>query len=187
MLRGLLTWCTAALNGSYGTAYDDRLEAVGESLTRLLPAAGGVPRARRPAAQPRRAGGRGRRWRRSTSISTAVLLLGYRQVKERLDVPSWATGSGAGLTNPAALAERFASLAKKRLAALIRGVMTVPGDELLTPERPILSDILGRHRPALPGRRPRRPLRDLPLLPQGRDPRLPPARGDPTCWESSSR
>jgi len=37
MLRGLLTWCTAALNGPHGTEYDETLVAVGESPTRLLP------------------------------------------------------------------------------------------------------------------------------------------------------
>src|SRR5665647_208398 len=37
LLRGLLQWSTEALNGQYGSAYDESLEMIGESLVRLLP------------------------------------------------------------------------------------------------------------------------------------------------------
>src|SRR5665647_2036619 len=37
LLRGLLLWCTEALNGKHGAEYDDSLEMIGESLVRLLP------------------------------------------------------------------------------------------------------------------------------------------------------
>ena len=73
-----------------------------------------------------------------------VLLAGYQRVAERLDVPGWAGEQGAGLTDPAAVTERFDFLAGERVAALIRGAAEVPGDKLLAPERPAFSDILGR-------------------------------------------
>lgn len=147
LLRGLLQWCTDALNGLHGPAYDDSLEMIGESLVRLLPlqpvaflerdallrdlvAQAG----RRPALAPVFFG-----------LYRRVLLLDYRRVEERLDVPEWATAQGAGLTDPAAIAERFAFLAGKGLSALIRGAGKASDDELLSAEQhPLLSDILGR-------------------------------------------
>jgi pyruvate,orthophosphate dikinase len=147
LLRGLLQWCTDALNGQHGSTYDDSLEMIGESLVRLLPV---QPVAflerdallrdlvalagRRPALAPVYFG-----------LYRRVLLLGYRRVEERLDVPGWATARAAGLTDPAAIAERFAFLAGKRLSALVRGAGKAPDEELLSAEQyPVLSDILGR-------------------------------------------
>jgi len=147
LLRGLLLWCTEALNGKHGAAYDDSLEMVGESLVRLLPL---QPVAflerdallrdlvaltgQRPALAPVFFG-----------LYRRVLLIGYRRVEERLDVPEWAMAQGTGLTHPAAIAERFAFLAGMRLSALIRGAGKASDDELLSPEQhPVLSDILGR-------------------------------------------
>jgi hypothetical protein len=37
LLRGLFQWCTDALTGPHGSAYDDSLEMIGDSLVRLLP------------------------------------------------------------------------------------------------------------------------------------------------------
>ncbi len=37
LLRQLLSWCVAALNGPYSDSYDESLHAVGECLSRLLP------------------------------------------------------------------------------------------------------------------------------------------------------
>ena len=146
LLRGLLQWCTDALNGPHGSAYDDSLEMIGEALVRSLPL---QPAAfferdtllrdlvalasRRPAPAPV-----------FFDLYRRVLLLGYRRVEERLDVPEWATAQGAGLTDPAAIAERFALLSGKRLSALIRGVDQARDDELLSAELyPVLSDVLG--------------------------------------------
>src|SRR5450830_1010470 len=147
LLRGLLLWCTEALNGKHGAAYDDSLEMVGESLVRLLPL---QPVAflerdallrdlvaltgQRPALAPVFFG-----------LYRRVLLIGYRRVEERLDVPEWAMAQETGLTHPAAIAERFAFLAGMRLSALIRGAGKASDDELLSAEQhPVLSDILGR-------------------------------------------
>ena len=145
LLRGLLQWCTDALNGPYGSAYDDSLEMIGESLARLLPLQPVaflerdallrdlvVLAGRRPAPV-------------FFDLYRRVLLLGYRRVEERLDVPAWALAQGAGLTDPAAIAERFAALAGTRLAAHIRAAAKAPDEELLLPQQhPVLSDILGR-------------------------------------------
>ena len=147
LLRGLLLWCTEALNGKHGAVYDDSLEMIGESLVRLLP--------EQPVAFLERdallrdlvaqAGERPSLAPIFFDLYRRVLLLGYRRVEERLDVPAWATAQGAALTDPAAIAERFAFLAGKRLSALIRAAGKTPDGELLSAERyPVLSDILGR-------------------------------------------
>jgi pyruvate,orthophosphate dikinase len=147
LLRSLLQWCTEALNGPHGTTYDDGLEMIGESLVRLLPLQPVaflerdallrdlVARAaRRPAPAPV-----------FFDLYRRVLLLGYRRVEERLDVPAWALAQGAGLTDPAAIAERFAALAGRRLSALILAAGKASDDELLAAEQhPVLSDLLGR-------------------------------------------
>ena len=147
LLRGLLQWCTDALNGPFGSAYDDSLEMIGESLARLLPLQPVAFLERdallrdlvalavlRPAPAPV-----------FFDLYRRVLLLGYRRVEERLDVPAWALAQGAGLTDPAAIAERFAGLAGTRLAALIRAAGKATDEELLLSRQyPVLSDILGR-------------------------------------------
>ena len=147
LLRGLLQWCTDALNGRHGSAYDDSLEMIGQSLVRLLPL--------QPVAFLERdallrdlvaqTGGRPALAAVFFGLYRRVLLLGYRRVEERLDIPEWATAQGAGLTDPAAIAERFAFLAGKRLAALMRGAGKAPDGEMLSAEQyPVLSDIFGR-------------------------------------------
>ena len=147
LLRALLQWCTDALNGQHGAAYDDSLKMIGASLIRLLPL--------QPVAFLERdallrdlvahAGLRPGPAPVLFDLYRRVLLLGYRRVEERLDVPGWATAQGAGLTDPAAIAERFALLAGKRLAALIGAAEKAPAEELLLAERyPALSDIIGR-------------------------------------------
>jgi len=147
LLRGLLLWCTEALNGLHGPAYDDSLEMIGESLVRLLPLQP-VAFLERDALLRDLVAQTGRRPAPAPvffDLYRRVLLLGYRRVEERLDVPQWATAQGADLTDPAAIAERFAFLAGKRLSALIRGAGKAPDDELLSAEQhPVLSDILGR-------------------------------------------
>ena len=147
LLRGLMVWSTEALNGTYGSAYDESLVMIGESLVRLLPAqplaflerdvllrdlVAAAARRPAPAAVFR-------------DLYRRVLLLGYRRVKERLDVPSWAVAQGAGLTDPEAIATRFAFLAGERLTEQIAAAAKAPDADLLTAElHPVLSDILGR-------------------------------------------
>ena len=147
LLRGLLQWCTDALSGQHGAAYDDSLEMIGESLIRLLPLQP-VAFLERDALLRDLVAQTGRRPAPGPvffDLYRRVLLLGYRRVEERLDVPGWATAQGAGLTDPAAIAERFALLAGKRLSALIGGAEKATDEELLLAERyPALSDILGR-------------------------------------------
>jgi pyruvate,orthophosphate dikinase len=145
-LRGLLMWCAAALSGPHGAAYDDTLGLIGGALARRLP--------ERPAAFLERdallrdlveeVAGRPALAPVFFHLYRQVLLVGYQRVAERLDVPGWAVEQGAGLTNPAAVTERFDFLAGERVAALIRGAADVPGDKLLSAERPAFSDILGR-------------------------------------------
>ncbi len=146
LLRALSTWCSAALNGSHGGAYDESLATIGEALSRLLPEhpsaflerdallADLVARAvRRPALAPV-----------YTELYRTLLTTGYRRVHERLDVPGWALAQGAALTDPAAIATRFTFLAKRHLAALLAAAGTATSEELLLPDRPVFSDILGR-------------------------------------------
>ena len=146
LLRGLLTWSTAALNGPNAAVYDESLKTIGETLTRLLPGQrsaflerdallrGLVSRAaRRPALAPV-----------YTELYRALLLTGYRRIEERLDVPGWALAQGAGLTDPAAIARRFTFLAKRHLAGLLADAETATGELLPRPGLPVFSDILGR-------------------------------------------
>jgi len=127
LLRALLMWCTDALSGQHGPAYDETLEVLGGSLTQLLPE---HPTAflerddllrnlvRRASERPALAADFYELYRR-------VLVAGYRVVGEHLDVPRWAKTQGREvLTDAAAVA--------------------APGEALLSPDYPVLSDILDR-------------------------------------------
>ena len=144
LLRQLLTWCTAALNGPHPEAYDDSLQTVAESLLRLLPRQplaflerdillrGLVEgAARRPSIEPTFSG-----------LYRALLLLGYRRVAERLPITEWATSAEVELIDPKAAAGHFALLAPERLTELIARAERAPTTELLTPELPTFSAIL---------------------------------------------
>jgi pyruvate, orthophosphate dikinase len=146
LLRQILTWCTTALNGPHGGAYDDSIRLVGETLRRQVPEQPlalmerdvllrnlVASAAARPALAPI-----------FFSLYRPVLLLGYRLARERLDIIDWATAQGAELTEPAAVAERFDFLSKKRLSALVRKAGSVPDEQLLSPDLPAFSDILER-------------------------------------------
>ena len=144
LLRQLLMWCATTLNGPHGVQYVDGLRLVGEELGRLLPrqpipflerdtllrdlVAGA---AARPAIAPV-----------FFDLYRSVLLLSYRRVDERLGIPEWAAAQGGGLTDAAAIAARFAFLAKKRLSALIRKAKAAPHGKLLAAGLPAFSDIL---------------------------------------------
>ncbi len=96
LLRALLQWCTDALSGRHGSAYDDGLEMIGESLARLLPLQP-VAFLERDALLRDLVARAGRRPAPVFfDLYRRVLLLGYRRLEERLDVPGWATSQGAG-------------------------------------------------------------------------------------------
>ena len=147
LLRALLMWCADALGGQHGPAYDKALEVLGGSLTRLLPEHPGAflerdallrNLVRRASARPALAAG-------FYELHRRVLVAGYRAVGEHLDVPGWAKKQGrGGLTDAAAVAGRFAFLAKKRLAGLAAAAGAAPCEDLLSPDYPVLSDILDR-------------------------------------------
>jgi pyruvate, orthophosphate dikinase len=146
LLRTLLTWSEGALGGAHGDDYDDSLLLVAEALTELLrahPAAflerDTLVRAlvRRAAACERLAPGFLRLYRDLLDAS-------YRRLRDHLDVPNWALAQGEGLTDAAAVADRFAFLRTRRVAALARAATTAPDAALLAPAYPVLSDIIAQ-------------------------------------------
>jgi pyruvate,orthophosphate dikinase len=146
LLRGLVTWCTTALEGEHGDAYDDALGWVCESLDRHL--------ARQPDAflerdallrtLVERAARRPALAAAYLELYRRVLLLGYRRLREHLDVPAWVATQTTELTDPAAIVERFDLLALPRLSALAQGAESAPPEDLLSAEYPGLSDVLGQ-------------------------------------------
>ncbi len=146
LLRGVLRWCSAALGGQHGDAYDEPLAAVCEALSAALPVQTTAFLERdallrdlvaRAAERPALAEAFIRLYRQ-------VLLTGYARLEERLDVAGWATAAGSGLTDPAAVAHRFDFLAAGPLRELVRRTEAAPADVLLGPDHPIFSDLLGR-------------------------------------------
>ncbi len=144
MLRGVLGWCRDTLNGPHAAEYDEALGALGEGLARLLPRhttafleRDGLLRdvAERAAARPAVASV-------FLELHRRVLIAGYERLAGHLDVPRWATEQEAGLTEPDAVTEGFALLAGGHLAALIEHAQTAAGEELLSPDLPITSEIL---------------------------------------------
>ena len=145
-LRELLLWCTAALEGPHGAAYDDTLALIARSLS-------GLP-ARQPAAflerdsllrdLVARVAGRPEPGTVFCELYREVLLVGYRRLDERLDVPRWARAQGAGLTDSTAVATRFDFLASARLGALVEGAHKAPAATLFTPVWPLYSEVLER-------------------------------------------
>ncbi len=146
LLSRLLTWCGAVLAGTFGDGYDDGLEMVGDALLELLPGQMTAFLERdalvrnlveqavaRPALAPV-----------YLRLYRPVLLAGYERLRDRLDVPEWAKGQQASLTDAPAVGRQFAFLARARLTALIRGVRSAPDEELLSSQRPVMSEILGQ-------------------------------------------
>ena len=146
LLSRLLLWCTAALEGPYGDAYDESLLRVGESLRRLFD--------RRPNAFLERdallrdlvahAAERASLAPIFLALYRPVLLASYERVKERLAIPDWARAQGAELTDPQAVAQTFAFLESKRLARAIREIRAAPDETLLSSERATFTEILER-------------------------------------------
>jgi len=146
LLRQLLMWCTAVLNGPHGGDYDDGLRTIGEALERSLPKRP-IPFMERDVLL------RNLVARAATHPPVApvffglyrpLLLIGYGWTRERLDIPGWAIGQGAELTAPQVVAEHFAFLAGDRLSELIAKAKSVADQELLSSDLPAFSDILGR-------------------------------------------
>jgi pyruvate,orthophosphate dikinase len=144
LLRQLLTWCATALSGPHADAYDETLVEIAESLSHLLPSqplsflerdtllrglferAARRPRLRAPFAK----------------LYGALLLLGYQRIAERLPIPEWAESNRAELTEPEAVAARFASLGASGLEALIAQAMVASAEELLSASLPTYSAVL---------------------------------------------
>jgi phosphohistidine swiveling domain-containing protein len=144
LLRQLLTWCAASLNGPHGDEYDEGLRLIGEDLARLLRRQP-IPFLERDALLRDlvdKASGRPALAPIFFSLYRSVLAKSYRRVEERLGIPDWAAAQGPELTDASAVAERFAFLAKKHLSALIRETKAAADRELLSAERPTFSDIL---------------------------------------------
>ena len=146
LLRALLMWCTQALGGRYGQAYDEPLAMLGASLTAFL-GARETPMLERDALLRnlvQRAAARPALAAAYLGLYRAVLLAGYGQARERLDVPRWAKSQGKGLTDAAAVAERFAFLGRRRVASATVAVEEAPADRLLSGEFPLLSELVER-------------------------------------------
>ena len=133
------------MSGPHGDAYDDSLAAVAGALADLVDRQPAASRTRRAAARPgRTVAARPALAAGFFELYRAVLLRGYRRLEERLDVPSWATVQVTGLTDPAAVAERFDFLSGACLFDLIRGAYEAPGEQLLAPRFPLFSEVLGQ-------------------------------------------
>jgi len=144
LLRQLLTWCTAVLNGPHADEYDEPLKNIGETLSRFVPRQPlaclerdtllhglTMLTAKRPALEPI-----------FTDLYRSLLLLGYRRIKQRLPIPEWAMSGEAELTDPEAVANHFANLGTARLCRLIEKVETASRAELVSPELPSFSALL---------------------------------------------
>jgi pyruvate,orthophosphate dikinase len=146
LLRSLLMWCTEVLDGRHCDSYDETLAEIGRSLVRRLPdqLAAFLERdvllrnlAERTAGRPALAAV-------FADLYRGVLLASYRQAHDHLDVPGWAAGQLDGLTERDVVADRFAFLAKPRIAALLAAAEEAPGEHLRSPEFPLLSDLIER-------------------------------------------
>jgi pyruvate,orthophosphate dikinase len=147
LLRSLLMWCTDALSGHYGSEYDETLAVIGASLMALLPDRRSAFLERDALLRNlvRRASERPALAARFYELYRRVLVAGYQVVGEHLDVSGWAKTQGrAGLTDATAVAGRFDFLAKKRLTRSIAAAGAAPCEALLSPDYPVLSDILDR-------------------------------------------
>ncbi len=146
LLRALLLWSTEALKGSHGDAYDETLAELATAFPALL--------GRYEAAFLERDGlvrNLVEQAVRRPALSAAYLELyrralvaGYGLLRDRLDVPGWVETQGGGLTDPAAVARHFAWLARRRTAALLKGLEEAPSDALLGPRFPMFSALLDR-------------------------------------------
>jgi len=146
LLRSVLMWSTEALGGQYGDEYDDTLESLATALTRLLDeqAAAFFERDALVRNLVERAARRPALAASYLELFRRVLALGYRRMRDHLDVPDWAAGQGEGLTDPEAVAGHFGFLGRRHMDASIKAVESAAASRLLTPEHPVISELLER-------------------------------------------
>lgn len=145
LLRALLTWSADVLAGVHAGEYDEALAGLAGALTRLLPEHEAEFLERdtllrnltqravtRPAIAPA-----------YEALFLAVLVAGYRRVRDNLDVPEWAQSQGENLTDPGAVAGKFAFLTRRRLSTLLQALDAAPDERLLSPAFPVFSTVLG--------------------------------------------
>ncbi|PKN39634.1 MAG: hypothetical protein CVU63_15000, partial [Deltaproteobacteria bacterium HGW-Deltaproteobacteria-20] len=146
LLRGLLTWGADVLGGRHADEYDEHVQAIGDALTRLLPAHGAAFMERdalvhnlvaRAAARPALAPV-------FLEFYRQALMAGYREAQEHLDVPGWAAEQGEGLTDADAVGDTYAFLSRRAVGTLLRAAQTAPAEQLLTPAFPSLPGLVGR-------------------------------------------
>jgi pyruvate,orthophosphate dikinase len=146
LLRQLLMWSSATINGPHGDEYDDSLRLIGEELARLLRRQP-IPFLERDSLLRdlvEKATGRPALAPAFFSLYRSVLGRSYRRIEERLGIPDWAAAQGPELTDAVAVAERFGFLARKELSALVHRAKAAPEQKLLSADLPTLSDILQR-------------------------------------------
>ena len=145
LLRALLTWSADALGGTHADEYDEVLAGLAGALARLVPQheAEFLERdtllrnlTERAASRPALAPG-------YEALFRSVLAAGYRRVRDHLDVPAWALSQGERLTDPGAVAGKFAFLTERRLSTLLEALEAAPDDRLLRPALPVFSTVLG--------------------------------------------
>ena len=178
----LLSWCTDGSPGATRDQYDEPLAAARRARSPgCCPAheAGFLERdalVRNLVERARRAPGARARLPRALPRACSPPATGACATS--LDVPAWARAQGERPHRPGRRGRRV-RLPHRRagIATLLDARPTAPDDELLSPRSRSSRDPRRGHRPALPGREPRGPLRRLPLLPQGRDAGLPPEGG----------
>ena len=165
--------------GSTATTTTTSLRRSASRWPGCCPCSRRVPRARRAAARPGRAG------RRATGAEPRLPRALSPRAPRRLSPGAGAprrpgVGDGAGC-RPHRRCRRRRALRLPREAAvatLRHAAEASPGEALLSPDVPgALRHPRARDRPALPGRESRGPLRRVPLLPEGRHARLSPERG----------
>ena len=145
LLRALLTWSADVLGGTHAGEYDEALAGLAGALARLVPEheAEFLERdtllrnlTERAASRPALAPG-------YEALFRSVLVAGYRRVRDHLDVPAWALSQGERLTDPGAVAGKFAFLTERRLSTLLEALEAAPDDRLLRPAFPVFSTVLG--------------------------------------------
>jgi pyruvate,orthophosphate dikinase len=144
LLRQLLTWCTAALSGPHGGAYDKPLKEVASCLSRFIPrqTLAALERDTLLHNLVRAAGDRDKVGPAFAELYRSLLLLGYRRVAQRLPIPEWGMSEEAELTDRDAVAAGFTGLAPDRIKALISRAKKASDGELLSAELPTFSTIL---------------------------------------------
>ncbi|HEY5168804.1 MAG TPA: hypothetical protein VIK03_05360, partial [Thermoleophilia bacterium] len=146
LLRALLTWSAEVLGGAHAGEYDEALAGLAGALARLLPEheAEFLERDTLLRNLTERASARAVLAPGYQALFRAVLAAGYRGVRDHLDVPAWALSQGEHLTDPGAVAGKFAFLEERRLSTLLQALDAAPDDRLLSPTFPVFSTLLGQ-------------------------------------------